>query len=212
MRIKIKTHTRAESHSFPTHPSFHNPFIPCPSTRSSPPPTPAKRITRCLFVKTHTKTAHSRILRATSPFSMFLFRRRSDTRLARACLNYTHPTCAARSNAPAQSVRRTQNYANRLYVSRGSKIPPPSLRAFLPRADLSSLLASCGTNLTSLQRFISRTHITNRRTALTENPARAEEFGTRARVLPLLRCTSALGTQIVAALRLQIRLRKSVRI
>ena len=45
-------------------------------------------------------------------------------------------------------------------------------------------------------------------TALTEYPAREEEFGTRARVLPLLRCTSALGTQIVAALRLRFRLRK----
>ena len=45
-------------------------------------------------------------------------------------------------------------------------------------------------------------------TALTEYPARAEEFGTRARVLPLLNCTSALGTQIVAALRLRFRLRK----
>ena len=48
-------------------------------------------------------------------------------------------------------------------------------------------------------------------TALTEYPARAEEFGTRARVLPLLRCTFALGTQIVAALRLRFRLRKSTR-
>ena len=48
-------------------------------------------------------------------------------------------------------------------------------------------------------------------TAPTEYPARAEEFGTRARVLPLFRCTSALGTQIVAALRLRFRLRKSVR-
>ena len=47
--------------------------------------------------------------------------------------------------------------------------------------------------------------------ALTEYPAREEEFGTRARVLPLLRCTSALGTQIVAALRLRFRLRKSTR-
>ena len=45
-------------------------------------------------------------------------------------------------------------------------------------------------------------------TALTEYPARAEEFGTRALVLPLLRCTLALGTQIVAALRLRFRLRK----
>ena len=45
-------------------------------------------------------------------------------------------------------------------------------------------------------------------TALTDNPAREEEFGTRARVLPLFRCTSALGTQIVAALRLRFRLRK----
>ena len=45
-------------------------------------------------------------------------------------------------------------------------------------------------------------------TALTEYPAREEEFGTRARVLPLLSCTSALGTQIVAALRLRFRLRK----
>ena len=45
-------------------------------------------------------------------------------------------------------------------------------------------------------------------TALTEYPAREEEFGTRARVLPLLNCTSALGTQIVAALRLRFRLRK----
>ena len=45
-------------------------------------------------------------------------------------------------------------------------------------------------------------------TALTDNPARAEEFGTRARVLPLHRCASALGTQIVAALRLRFRLRK----
>ena len=59
-------------------------------------------------------------------------------------------------------------------------------------------------------------------TALTEYPAREEEFGTtrlaqgaaiagpsvRARVLPLLRYTSALGTQIVAALRLRFRLRK----
>ena len=44
-------------------------------------------------------------------------------------------------------------------------------------------------------------------TALTEYPARAEEFGTRALVLPLLRCTLALGTQIVAALRLRFRLR-----
>ena len=44
--------------------------------------------------------------------------------------------------------------------------------------------------------------------ALTENPAREEEFGTRARVLPLFKCTSALGTQIVAALRLRFRLRK----
>ena len=44
-------------------------------------------------------------------------------------------------------------------------------------------------------------------TALTEYPAREEEFGTRARVLPLLNCTSALGTQIVAALRLRFRLR-----
>ena len=48
-------------------------------------------------------------------------------------------------------------------------------------------------------------------TALTENPAREEEFGTRARVLPLFKCPSALGTQIVAALRLRFRLRKSVR-
>ena len=47
-------------------------------------------------------------------------------------------------------------------------------------------------------------------TALAEYPAREEEFGTRARVLPLLRCTSALGTQIVAALRLRFRLRKSI--
>ena len=45
-------------------------------------------------------------------------------------------------------------------------------------------------------------------TALTENPARAEEFGTRAQVLPLLNYTLALGTQIVAALRLRFRLRK----
>ena len=45
-------------------------------------------------------------------------------------------------------------------------------------------------------------------TALTDNPAREEEFGTRAQVLPLLRCTLALGTQIVAALRLRFRLRK----
>ena len=45
-------------------------------------------------------------------------------------------------------------------------------------------------------------------TALTENPAREEEFGTRALVLPLHKCTSALGTQIVAALRLRFRLRK----
>ena len=44
-------------------------------------------------------------------------------------------------------------------------------------------------------------------TALTEYPAREEEFGTRARVLPLFKCTSALGTQIVAALRLRFRLR-----
>ena len=87
-------------------------------------------------------------------------------------------------------------------------MPPPSLRAFLPRADWSSLLASCGTNYTSLQKFVSRTHITKRITALTDYPARAEEFGTRAQVLPLLRCTSALGTQIVAALRLRFRLRK----
>ena len=45
-------------------------------------------------------------------------------------------------------------------------------------------------------------------TALTEYPAREEEFGTRAQVLPLLSCTLALGTQIVAALRLRFRLRK----
>ena len=48
-------------------------------------------------------------------------------------------------------------------------------------------------------------------TALAEYPAREEEFGTRAQVLPLLSCTLALGTQIVAALRLRFRLRKSVR-
>ena len=61
-------------------------------------------------------------------------------------------------------------------------------------------------------------------TALTKYPAREEEFGTtrlaqgatiagpsvRAQVLPLLSCTSALGTQIVAALRLRFHLRKSV--
>ena len=136
------------------------------------------------------------------------------------------------------------------------RIPPPSLRAFLPRGVAartrlarrrclrrlsvarlllfpfrifirwgprgSPLLASCGTNDTSLQKFIFRTHITKRMTALTENPAREEEFGTRARVLPLLRATSArrdrrgaqrsldlrFGTQIVAALRLRNRLRK----
>ena len=70
-------------------------------------------------------------------------------------------------------------------------MPPPSLRAFLPRADWTSLLASCGTNGTSLQNLISRTHITKRMTALTEYPAREEEFGARARVLPLLRCASA---------------------
>ena len=44
-------------------------------------------------------------------------------------------------------------------------------------------------------------------TALTEYPAREEEFGTRAQVLPLLSCALALGTQIVAALRLQTHLR-----
>ena len=44
-------------------------------------------------------------------------------------------------------------------------------------------------------------------TALTEYPAREEEFGTRAQVLPLLSCALALGTQIVAALRLRFRLR-----
>ena len=71
----------------------------------------------------------------------------------------------------------------------------------------SPLLAKCGTDDTPLQDFISRTHITKRMTALTEYPARAEEFGTRAQVLPLLRCTLALGTQIVAALRLRFRLR-----
>ena len=87
------------------------------------------------------------------------------------------------------------------------RIPPPSLRAFLPRADCSPLLASCGTNCTSLQKFISHTRITKRITALTEYSAREEEFGTRARVLPLHKCTSALGTQIVAALRLRFRLR-----
>ena len=48
-------------------------------------------------------------------------------------------------------------------------------------------------------------------TALTDYPAREEEFGTRAQVLPLFKCTSALGTQIAAALRLRFRLQKSVR-
>ena len=92
------------------------------------------------------------------------------------------------------SVARLLLFPFRIFIRRG------------PRG--TSLLASCGTDFTSLQDFISRTHITKRMTALTEYPAREEEFGTRARVLPLLRCTSALGTQIVAALRLRFRLRK----
>ena len=92
------------------------------------------------------------------------------------------------------SVARLLLFPFRIFIRRG------------PRG--TSLLASCGTNDTSLQDFISRTHITKRMTALTEYPAREEEFGTRAQVLPLLSCALALGTQIVAALRLRIRLRK----
>ena len=111
----------------------------------------------------------------------------------------------------------------------GMRMPPPSLRAFLPRGVAartrlarrrylrrlsvarlllfpfrifirrgpreSPLLASCGTNDTSLQKFTSRTHITKRITALTENPARAEEFGARALRPCLLNVPSARRDQ-----------------
>ena len=89
------------------------------------------------------------------------------------------------------SVARLLLFPFRIFIRRG------------PRG--TSLLASCGTDCTSLQDFISRTHITKRMTALTEYPAREEEFGTtrlaqgaaiagpsvRAQVLPLFKCTSA---------------------
>ena len=44
--------------------------------------------------------------------------------------------------------------SNRLFVSRGVRFPPPSLRAFLPRVRTSIVLASCGTDFASLQKFL----------------------------------------------------------
>ena len=96
----------------------------------------------------------------------------------------THSACAAA--LPSPLIYRTA-----VFIRRGPRESP--------------LLASCGTDFTPLQDFISRTRITKRITALTDNPAREEEFGTtrlakgaaiagpsvRARVLPLLMCTSA---------------------
>ena len=124
-----------------------------------------------------------------------------------------YPPPSLRAFFPRGVAARTRlarrRYLRRLSIARLLLFP---FRIFIRRGPRESpLLASCGTNGTSLQDFISRTHITKRITAPTEYPAREEEFGTRAQVLPLLRYALALGTQIVAALRLQTRLRKSVR-
>ena len=50
-----------------------------------------------------------------------------------------------------------------------------------------------GLTFRHLKKFVYCTHIIKRRTALTENPARAEEFGTRALRPCLLNAPSALG-------------------
>ena len=52
-----------------------------------------------------------------------------------------------------QAIRRAQGRSTKLSVSGRVRIPPPSLRAFLPRVRKSAVLASCGTDLTSLQNF-----------------------------------------------------------
>ncbi len=66
-----------------------------------------------------------------------------------------------------------------------------------PVSERASLLLKCGTFFPPFEKkFVSRTNIIERRTELTENPARAEEFGARARRPCLLNVTPALGTQI----------------
>ena len=62
------------------------------------------------------------------------------------------PTYGNASN-PLKRQTCNSNF-NRLHVPRGNVEPPPSLRAFLPRAEWSNVLPKCGTNAIPLQEFL----------------------------------------------------------
>ena len=86
---------------------------------------------------------------------------------------------------------------NKLFVSGVILISPSFPTGFPPRVRTSIVLLKCGTNFPPFEKkFGFRTDIIERRTVLAENPARAEEFGTRAPRPCLLNVSSALGTQI----------------
>ena len=88
-------------------------------------------------------------------------------------------------------IHRNAGLFNKLSVSRGMLIPllpfglsspvsPPHRKCFRrgPRNEV-TYSQNAGLTLDEYQNFWYRTYITKRRTALTEGPARAEEFGTR---------------------------------
>ena len=92
------------------------------------------------------------------------------------------------------SYSSTLSQASRLAGELEFPLLPFGLSSPVSERVQSSHLA--GLTLHLYKSFKYRTDITKRRTALTENPARAEEFGTRAPRPCLLNAPLALGTHL----------------